>query len=105
MKPERILNIKTRAEWRNWLLHNFNIRNEIWLVYAKKSTGRERIQYNDAVEEALCFGYIDSAILEQGRKWNSSNFINIATLRNFIYLRYIRYKNLYASHFKKTGTQ
>lgn len=64
MKTERILNIKTRAEWRNWL----NIRSEIWLVYAKKSTGRERIQYNDAVEEALCFGYIDSAILEQGRK-------------------------------------
>ena len=68
MKPERILNIKTRAEWRNWLLHNFNIRSEIWLVYAKKSTGRERIQYNDAVEETLCFGYIDSNILEQGRK-------------------------------------
>ena len=41
MKPERFLNIKTRAEWRNWLLHNFNIRSEIWLVYAKKSTGRE----------------------------------------------------------------
>ena len=60
MKPERFLNIKTRAEWRNWLLHNFNIRSEIWLVYAKKSTGRERIQYNDAVEEALCFGWIDS---------------------------------------------
>ena len=60
MKPERILNIKTRAEWRNWLLQNFNTRSEIWLVYAKKSTGRERIQYNDAVEEALCFGWIDS---------------------------------------------
>ena len=41
MKPERILNIKTRAEWRNWLLQNFNTRSEIWLVYAKKSTGRE----------------------------------------------------------------
>jgi hypothetical protein len=41
MKPERILNIKTRAEWRNWLLQNFNTRSEIWLVYAKKLTGRE----------------------------------------------------------------
>jgi uncharacterized protein YdeI (YjbR/CyaY-like superfamily) len=54
------LNIKTRAEWRNWLEQNFNTEKEVWLVYAKKSTGEQRIQYNDAVEEALCFGWIDS---------------------------------------------
>jgi uncharacterized protein YdeI (YjbR/CyaY-like superfamily) len=56
----KTLNIKTRTEWRNWLQQNFNVENEVWLVYAKKSTGKERIQYNDAVEEALCFGWIDS---------------------------------------------
>jgi uncharacterized protein YdeI (YjbR/CyaY-like superfamily) len=56
----KTLNIKTRSEWRNWLQQNFNIENEVWLVYAKKSTGEQRIQYNDAVEEALCFGWIDS---------------------------------------------
>lgn len=60
MKEGSILNIKTRAEWRNWLQLNFNIEKEIWLVYAKKNTGEQRIQYNDAVEEALCFGWIDS---------------------------------------------
>ena len=60
MTTDKILNIKTRTEWRNWLQQNFNIENEVWLVYAKKSTGEERIQYNDAVEEALCFGWIDS---------------------------------------------
>ena len=60
MEKEGILNIKTRAEWRNWLQLNFNIDNEIWLVYVKKSTGEKRIPYNDAVEEALCFGWIDS---------------------------------------------
>ena len=60
MKEENILNIKTRAEWRNWLQLNFNVENEVWLVYAKKSSGEQRIQYNDAVEEALCFGWIDS---------------------------------------------
>jgi uncharacterized protein YdeI (YjbR/CyaY-like superfamily) len=48
------LNLKTRAEWRNWLEQNFNTEKEIWLIYAKKSTGEQRIQYNDAVEEALC---------------------------------------------------
>jgi uncharacterized protein YdeI (YjbR/CyaY-like superfamily) len=60
MKTENILNIKTRSEWRSWLTENFNIEKEVWLVYAKKSTGEQRIQYNDAVEEALCFGWIDS---------------------------------------------
>jgi uncharacterized protein YdeI (YjbR/CyaY-like superfamily) len=57
---EKTLDIKTRAEWRNWLERNYDSKNEIWLVYAKKSTGKPRIQYNDAVEEALCFGWIDS---------------------------------------------
>ena len=60
MMKEKTINIKTRAEWRNWLQLNFNIEDEVWLIYAKKSTGEHRIQYNDAVEEALCFGWIDS---------------------------------------------
>ena len=60
MTTDKILNIKTRTDWRNWLEQNFNIENEVWLVYAKISTGKQRIQYNDAVEEALCFGWIDS---------------------------------------------
>jgi len=57
---QKILHIRTRAEWRNWLELNFNTENEVWLIYARKSTGEPRIQYNDAVEEALCFGWIDS---------------------------------------------
>jgi uncharacterized protein YdeI (YjbR/CyaY-like superfamily) len=60
MEKESMLSIKTRIEWRNWLEENFNIEKEVWLVYAKKSTGQQRIQYNDAIEEALCFGWIDS---------------------------------------------
>ena len=60
MENEGILNIKTRAEWRKWLENNFNTKLEVWLIYAKKSTGEQRIPYNDAVEQALCFGWIDS---------------------------------------------
>jgi uncharacterized protein YdeI (YjbR/CyaY-like superfamily) len=60
LKTDKTLNLKTRTEWRNWLQQNFNIENEVWLVYAKKSSGEQRIKYNDAVEEALCFGWIDS---------------------------------------------
>ena len=50
------------AEWRKWLSDNFNNEKEIWLVFSKKSSGKPRISYNDAVEEALCFGWIDSTI-------------------------------------------
>ena len=47
-------------DWRNWLKKNYKTEKEIWLVYPKKATGKPRIEYNDAVEEALCFGWIDS---------------------------------------------
>ncbi len=51
-----------RKEWRLWLQDNFEKENEIWLVYPRKSSGKPRIIYNDAVEEALCFGWIDSIV-------------------------------------------
>ena len=51
-----------RQEWRNWLATNFESKDDIWLEYPLKKTGRERILYNDAVEEALCFGWIDSTV-------------------------------------------
>ncbi len=49
-----------REEWRQWLKANYKHEKEIWLVYYRKHTGIPRIPYNDAVEEALCFGWIDS---------------------------------------------
>ena len=51
-----------RQKWRNWLEVNFESRDDIWLEYPKKQTGKKRIVYNDAVEEALCFGWIDSTV-------------------------------------------
>ncbi len=60
MDHQKILYCFDRKAWRKWLKENFNKQDEIWLVYPKKSTGKERIPYNDAVEEALCFGWIDS---------------------------------------------
>ena len=51
-----------RHDWREWLEENFETRDEIWLEYPLKKTGKERILYNDAVEEALCFGWIDSTV-------------------------------------------
>jgi len=51
-----------RTEWRKWLEKNFETKNDIWLEYPLKKTGKKRILYNDAVEEALCFGWIDSTV-------------------------------------------
>lgn len=51
-----------RHDWRNWLKANFETMDDIWLEYPLKNTGRKRILYNDAVEEALCFGWIDSTV-------------------------------------------
>ena len=62
MKNLNIIYIIDRKKWRKWLEKNFKKEKEIWLVYPKKSSGKKRIPYNDAVEEALCFGWIDSTI-------------------------------------------
>src|SRR3954463_13527471 len=52
----------TRAAWRAWLAANHDRETEIWLVYNKRHTGEPRVEYDDAVEEALCFGWIDSIV-------------------------------------------
>ncbi|MFP3944469.1 MAG: YdeI/OmpD-associated family protein [Alphaproteobacteria bacterium] len=47
-------------DWRDWLEENYGRCDEIWLVFYKKHTGKAAISYEEAVEEALCFGWIDS---------------------------------------------
>jgi uncharacterized protein YdeI (YjbR/CyaY-like superfamily) len=54
------LDVAKRSEWRAWLRRNHKTAREVWLVYHKKHTGAPRLSYNDAVEEALAFGWIDS---------------------------------------------
>ena len=50
----------SREEWREWLSENFWTEREIWFVFPVKASGEVSVSYNDAVEEALCFGWIDS---------------------------------------------
>ena len=54
------LDVSTREQWRQWLQDNHATTNEIWLVSYRKATGCPSLPYNVAVEEALCFGWIDS---------------------------------------------
>lgn len=51
-----------RAEWRRWLAEHFERETEVWFVFPMKESGDAALSYNDAVEEALCFGWIDSTI-------------------------------------------
>jgi uncharacterized protein YdeI (YjbR/CyaY-like superfamily) len=51
-----------RKVWRSWLAKHHRTRREVFLIYYKKGSGRPRIPYSDAVEEALCYGWIDSTV-------------------------------------------
>ncbi len=49
-----------RQEWREWLIENHRLKQSIWLVCYKKKTNMPTLSWSEAVEEALCFGWIDS---------------------------------------------
>ena len=87
---------KTPAEWREWLQNNHDRSTGVWLVFHKKGSGLPSIDYEDAVIEALCFGWIDSIIKkideeQYARKftprndnsiWSASNKVRIEKLIN-----------------------
>src|SRR5947199_7334714 len=89
-----LLHPTTRAAWRSWLAANHDRETEIWLVYNKRHTGEPRVEYDDAVEEALCFGWIDSIVrtIDADRyaqkftprkaksKWSASNLERFARM-------------------------
>ena len=58
--PDDAVQADTRKAWRAWLTRHHAQAEGIWLVMWKKASGRARLSYAEAVEEALCFGWIDS---------------------------------------------
>jgi uncharacterized protein YdeI (YjbR/CyaY-like superfamily) len=62
LKPLKTLTARTVGEWRRWLANHHDSESEIWLVFHKRHTGRPSIDYLDALDEALCFGWVDSLI-------------------------------------------
>jgi uncharacterized protein YdeI (YjbR/CyaY-like superfamily) len=53
---------KNKSEWRSWLEKNHTILDEVWLIHYKKKSGKKNLNHFEAVEEALCFGWIDSKL-------------------------------------------
>lgn len=62
MSELEYLHFNSREVFRNWLKNNYNQSPGIWMIFYKKEKGRESIAYSEALEEALCFGWIDSII-------------------------------------------
>ena len=56
---KKIFRCGDRHQWRQWLSGHFETEDEVWFVFPTKSSGEKGVSYNDAVEEALCFGWID----------------------------------------------
>ncbi len=74
----KLLSFTYRREWRAWLRKHYKTDKEAWLVYYRKRTGKPRISYDDAVEEALCFGWIDSTV----RSIDEERYAQRFSLRN-----------------------
>lgn len=53
---------KTPSGWRSWLAKNHTRSDGVWLIYFRASTGKRRLSWEEAVREALCFGWIDSKV-------------------------------------------
>ena len=62
MKITKSFTPSSRSDWRKWLEQNHDREQEVWLVYLKAGGGKANIDYESSVEEALCFGWIDSII-------------------------------------------
>ena len=60
MSTEELLDFPDRDAWRGWLETHHDSASEVWLVHQKKASTRQGLRYGEGVEEALCFGWIDS---------------------------------------------
>lgn len=94
-KAVKTLDVRTRAAWRAWLATHHATASKVWLVFHKTHTGTRSIDYEAAVEEALCFGWVDSLIKrldedryarkftprKAGSAWSASNRRRYAKLK------------------------
>lgn len=62
MDITQTLYVTTAAQWRRWLSQHYRTKRDIWLIFYRKDSGKPRIPYDDAVREALCYGWIDSTV-------------------------------------------
>ncbi len=69
---------KNQKAWRKWLKHNHSSEKSVWLIIYKKKSGTPSVYYPEAVDEALCFGWIDS----KPNKRDADSFYQYFSQRN-----------------------
>jgi uncharacterized protein YdeI (YjbR/CyaY-like superfamily) len=74
MQITQLLDIHKAREWRAWLKAHHASAKEVWLAYYRASSGQPRVSYNDAVDEAICFGWIDSQMKTVDRERFAQRF-------------------------------
>jgi uncharacterized protein YdeI (YjbR/CyaY-like superfamily) len=57
-----VMSFKNQKEWRVWLSKNYSKQDGVWIRFFKKASGVETVVYKEALDEALCFGWIDSLL-------------------------------------------
>jgi uncharacterized protein YdeI (YjbR/CyaY-like superfamily) len=91
----RTLSLRGRESWHAWLSKSHRTESEVWLVFYKKHAAKQGISYQEAVDEALCFGWIDSLVKrldeekyaqkftprKTGSKWSKVNMERVRKLR------------------------
>jgi len=85
---------RDREEWRVWLERYHATKPEVWLVYAKKHTGRPSVRYAEAVEEALCFGWIDTTVNRLDADHYVQRFTPRTNTRNWSKLNRERFRRM-----------
>jgi uncharacterized protein YdeI (YjbR/CyaY-like superfamily) len=73
-KQLETLHVTTREAWRAWLARHHATASEVWLLYAKRHSGEPRVEYGAAVEEALCFGWIDGLVRTVDQRYYAQRF-------------------------------
>jgi uncharacterized protein YdeI (YjbR/CyaY-like superfamily) len=94
--PRRLLRASTRKQWRAWLKKNHAKATEVWLVYAKRHTGKPRVSYDEAVEEALCFGWIDGIGKRLDEDYYIQRFSPRKDLKNWSEVNLARFQRMVA---------
>ncbi|MBN2813364.1 MAG: YdeI/OmpD-associated family protein [Bacteroidales bacterium] len=94
MEIGETLHVLTREEWRSWLEKNYDKAKDIWLVYANKKSGKPRIPYDEAVEEALCFGWIDSIVKRMDDHYAAQRFSPRRAKSQFSELNRVRVRKM-----------
>lgn len=92
--PPKLLRVKTRAAWRKWLEEHSTREKEIWLVFAKAGSGQPRVTYDDALEEALCFGWIDTTVRRLDEQYYMQRFTPRSNPKNWSKANLARFDRL-----------